>query len=250
MMRSSSGMTPIRGTARISWTSETDIMSFACTIPGRRRLTINIIRGMPYASSRPTTRSASRTAAISGVVTKIASLAAVIEFWKPISMPAGESMITYSNFSTRAPTMRFIWSPVTSSFVRFWAAGKRDSPLTRLSLTSACSRRASPPSTSEIVYTTRFSRPSKRSRFLNPKSASRTATCLPRRAKAIPRFAVVVVLPTPPFPEVTTMTRHLFCVRPTELFEFNSATVASAGWVTLTVTLGFSERRAIGEKPS
>src|SRR5687768_2254278 len=51
----------------------------------------------------------------------------------------------------------------------------------------------------------RFSRPRITSRLRSPMSASTTATFLPSLARATPRFAVVVVLPTPPLPEVTTM---------------------------------------------
>src|SRR5262249_15739429 len=43
------------------------------------------------------------------------------------------------------------------------------------------------------------------SRLRNPTSASTSATDAPRCASAVPRLAVVVVLPTPPFPDVTTM---------------------------------------------
>ena len=47
----------------------------------------------------------------------------------------------------------------------------------------------------------RFSNPRRRSKFLKPKSASNTAVVAPLLASAIPRFAVKVVLPTPPLPE-------------------------------------------------
>src|SRR5579883_1408593 len=45
------------------------------------------------------------------------------------------------------------------------------------------------------------------SRFRSPTSASIRATRAPRRASAVPRFAVVVVLPTPPLPDVMTIAR-------------------------------------------
>src|SRR5579863_1480955 len=51
----------------------------------------------------------------------------------------------------------------------------------------------------------RFSRPSTRSRLRNPMSASTSTTERPSLASAQPTFAVVVVLPTPPFPEVMTI---------------------------------------------
>ncbi len=59
----------------------------------------------------------------------------------------------------------------------------------------------------------RFSRPKRRSKFLNPKSASKTAVDAPLFASAIPKFAVKVVLPTPPFPEQINMVRVLFSTK-------------------------------------
>ena len=53
----------------------------------------------------------------------------------------------------------------------------------------------------------RFSNPRRRSKFLKPKSASSTAVVAPLLASAIPRFAVKVVLPTPPFPEQINIVR-------------------------------------------
>src|SRR6201986_363016 len=44
-----------------------------------------------------------------------------------------------------------------------------------------------------------------RSRLRRPMSKSMTATFLPRRARPHEMLAEVVVLPTPPLPEVTTM---------------------------------------------
>jgi hypothetical protein len=44
-----------------------------------------------------------------------------------------------------------------------------------------------------------------RSRLRRPTSKSITAVFLPRRARPQARLALVVVLPTPPLPEVTTM---------------------------------------------
>src|SRR5690242_20712382 len=54
-------------------------------------------------------------------------------------------------------------------------------------------------------YTTRRSQPMIRSRLRSPMSKSITATFFPRRASPQARLAEVVVLPTPPLPEVTTM---------------------------------------------
>src|SRR5262245_36471369 len=55
----------------------------------------------------------------------------------------------------------------------------------------------------------RFSRPITTSRLRRPMSASTSTTFLPCRAIAVPRLAVVVVLPTPPLPDVTTMARPI-----------------------------------------
>src|SRR5437763_4600186 len=53
-------------------------------------------------------------------------------------------------------------------------------------------------------YTTRRSQPMMRSRFRRPTSKSITAVLWPRRASPLAKLALVVVLPTPPLPEVTT----------------------------------------------
>ena len=52
----------------------------------------------------------------------------------------------------------------------------------------------------------RFSNPSNKSKFLNPISVSIKTTLEPLLASAVPILADVVVLPTPPFPEVITIT--------------------------------------------
>ena len=56
----------------------------------------------------------------------------------------------------------------------------------------------------------RFSNPRRRSKFLKPKSASKTAVVAPLLASAMPRFAVKVVLPTPPLPEQINIVRVFF----------------------------------------
>src|SRR6478735_4157392 len=56
-------------------------------------------------------------------------------------------------------------------------------------------------------YTTRRSQPMIRSRLRRPMSKSMTAVFLPRMARPLAKLALVVVLPTPPLPEVTTTTR-------------------------------------------
>src|SRR6185295_20029651 len=54
-------------------------------------------------------------------------------------------------------------------------------------------------------YTTRRSQPMMRSRLRRPTSKSITATLWPASARPAEKLALVVVLPTPPLPEVTTM---------------------------------------------
>src|SRR5260221_13123028 len=54
--------------------------------------------------------------------------------------------------------------------------------------------------------TTRRSQPMMRSRLRNPTSKSMTTVFLPRWASPVANAAAVVVLPTPPLPEVTTTT--------------------------------------------
>src|SRR4029079_19043330 len=54
--------------------------------------------------------------------------------------------------------------------------------------------------------TTRRSAPMTRSRLRSPTSKSTTTTVSPVWASAAPSAAVVVVLPTPPLPDVTTRT--------------------------------------------
>ena len=69
----------------------------------------------------------------------------------------------------------------------------------------------------------RFSKPRSRSKFLKPKSASNTAVVAPLFANAIPRFAVRVVLPTPPFPEQISIVR-VFSAKVHNNFPNNKAT--------------------------
>src|SRR5690606_2259298 len=73
-----------------------------------------------------------------------------------------------------------------------------------LSLMSAWFGLASPWITLIRSYTTRRSQPMMRSRLRKPTSKSITAVLWPRRARPAAKLALVVVLPTPPLPEVTT----------------------------------------------
>src|SRR6516165_2682683 len=76
----------------------------------------------------------------------------------------------------------------------------------RLSRISACASLASPCATLMKSKTTRRSAPITRSRLRSPTSKSTTQTRRPLCASAAPSDAVEVVLPTPPFPDVTTIT--------------------------------------------
>src|SRR5690606_38054511 len=76
----------------------------------------------------------------------------------------------------------------------------------------ACLSVASPWVTLTKSYTTRRSQPMIRSRLRRPTSKSMTATFLPRRASPQARLALVVVLPTPPLPDVTTMISAKVCL--------------------------------------
>src|ERR1700683_937690 len=77
-------------------------------------------------------------------------------------------------------------------------------------------------------YTTCRSAPITRSRLRKPTSTSTTTTFSPARASAAPSAAVEVVLPTPPLPDVTTMTLPIWslriCVNPTR-YRFNAASI-------------------------
>jgi len=156
---------------------------------------------MPRVLSKPITRSASRTAETSGVVTIIASSAAAAAFLKPSSMPAGASIKITSKCGFIISTIFCMSSGFSQSSMRGFPAGNSDKFGSCLCLTIACSSRQLPASTSWAVKTILFSSPSNRSRLRRPKSASRTAVRTPWEARAIPRFAVRVVLPTPPLPE-------------------------------------------------
>ena len=96
---------------------------------------------------------------------------------------------------------------VTLYFCRFLLIGSSASERQRLSRMSACSIRHSPSRTSIAVYITRFSRRRRSVVTRRPMSASTRHTLCPSRAMDIPRFADVVVFPTPPFPDVITITR-------------------------------------------
>ena len=103
-------------------------------------------------------------------------------------------------------TSFFICSGETLDLSFVCADGSRYNSGNLLSFISACLRRQLPSMTSTILYTIRFSRPMTTSRFRSPRSVSITMTFFPRFDNPIPMFAVVVVFPTPPFPDVMTIT--------------------------------------------
>src|ERR1700674_1392531 len=70
----------------------------------------------------------------------------------------------------------------------------------------ACGSLAVPWTTLIRSNTTRRSAPMMRSRLRSPTSKSTTTPFFPARASAAPSAAVDVVLPTPPLPDVTTIT--------------------------------------------
>src|ERR1700678_160718 len=159
-----------------------------------------------FESSRPTMRSESRTDETSGLVTTTALSANRIASRAPRSMPAGLSQITQSKPARNSLMTRSTPSSVSASLSRGGEAANRCSVSMRLSRISACFILASPCATLMRSYTTRRSAPNTRSRLRNPTSKSTTQTRLPVCASAAPIEAVEVVLPTPPFPDVTTIT--------------------------------------------
>ena len=151
-------------------------------------------------------RSESRTEDTSGLTTTTAWSAKYIARNAPFSMPAGESQTMYSKPSAARSSSTFSTpSLVSASLSRVCDAASTYRLSKRLSLISDCFSVASPWITLTKSYTTRRSQPMIRSRLRRPTSKSITATFLPWRARPQARLALVVVLPTPPLPEVTTM---------------------------------------------
>src|SRR6187399_2150880 len=97
-------------------------------------------------------------------------------------------------------------SSVRASLSLVWDAGSNHRFSRRLSRMSACGSFATPCTTLMRSNTTRRSAPITRSRLRSPTSKSMTTTLCPLCASAAPSAAVDVVLPTPPLPDVTTMT--------------------------------------------
>src|SRR3990167_339148 len=122
-----------------------------------------------------------------------------------VSIPAGESQTMYSKpMAARSVSTLCTPSWLSASLSRVWLAASTYRLSHCLSLISAWFRLASPWMTLIRSYTTRRSQPMIRSRLRRPTSKSITAVLWPRRARPVEKLALVVVLPTPPLPEVTT----------------------------------------------
>src|SRR5690606_16369380 len=196
-----------------SSTSAIDSISPFSTRPGLLRVSSRCSRTRSPASalrvleaSRPRMRSESRTEDTSGLTTTIAWSAKYMARNAPFSIPAGESHRMYSKPSSARSLSTFSTpSLVSASLSRVCEAASTNRLSKRLSLISACRSDASPWTTLTKSYTTRRSQPMMRSRLRRPTSKSMTTTFLPRRARPLARLALLVVLPTPPLPEVTTM---------------------------------------------
>src|SRR4051812_8414930 len=154
----------------------------------------------------PRMRSESRTEDTSGLVTTSASSAKCMAISAPVSMPAGESHTMYSKFIAARSVSTFSTpSLFSASLSRVCEAASTYRFSQCLSLISAWLSEASPWITLTKSYTTRRSQPMMRSRLRRPTSKSMTAVLWPASASPEAKLALVVVLPTPPLPEVTTM---------------------------------------------
>ncbi|MMZ63305.1 hypothetical protein D1872_255510 [compost metagenome] len=112
-------------------------------------------------------------------------------------------MYSYSFLSSRIISLTC--SGVTAFLSLVCAAGSMYNSSKRLSLTRAWFKRQRPSATSIKSYIILFSRPITTSRLRRPISVSTRHTFLPSNASAVPILAEVVVLPTPPLPDVTTI---------------------------------------------
>src|ERR1700759_3688178 len=124
----------------------------------------------------------------------------------PRSIPAGLSQMMKSNLVRSSAMIALTPSSVSASLSRVCEAGSSHRFSSRLSRISACDSLATPCTTLIRSNTTRRSAPRIRSRLRSPTSKSITTTFCPICASAAPKAAVVVVLPTPPLPDVTTKT--------------------------------------------
>src|ERR1017187_7067084 len=164
-------------------------------------------------------------------------------------MPAGLSQRIQSNLVRRSAIMLPTPSSVRASLSLVWDAGSSHKFSRRLSRMRACESFATPCTTLMRSNTTRRSAPITRSRLRRPTSKSTTTTFCPARASAAPSAAVEVVLPTPPLPDVTTMTLPMVFSKsvsiPT-LCRFNAASVHRRHHQHLAVEPGLNEPPAQG----
>src|SRR5688500_8817838 len=157
-------------------------------------------------ASMPRMRSESRTLDTSGLVTTRASSAKCMAIRAPVSMPAGESQTMYSKPMPDRSCSTFSTPSLDSaSLSRVCEAASTNRLSHCLSLIRAWFRLASPWITLIRSYTTRRSQPMIKSRLRRPTSKSITAVLWPRSARPEAKLALVVDLPTPPLPDVTTM---------------------------------------------
>src|SRR5450631_42760 len=164
-------------------------------------------------------------------------------------MPAGLSQRIQSNLFRRSAIMLQTPASVRASLSLVWDAGSSHKFSRRLSRIRACESFATPCTTLIRSNTTRRSAPITRSRLRRPTSKSTTTTLSPVRASAAPSAAVEVVLPTPPLPDVTTMTLPMWslqiCADPT-LCRFNAASIHGRHHQHFAVEPGLNEPAAQG----
>src|ERR1700722_8666256 len=137
----------------------------------------------------------------------------------PRSIPAGLSQMIQSNLFRNSAMILPTPSSVSASLSRVCEAGSSHRFSRRLSRMRACERLAMPCTTLMKSNTTRRSAPSTRSRLRKPTSKSTTTTFSPICASAAPSAAVVVVLPTPPLPDVTTRTLAILPISQKQLIQ-------------------------------
>src|ERR1700730_3356901 len=149
-------------------------------------------------------------------------------------MPAGLSQMMYSNCCFSSSSTRSTPSRLSASLSRVCEVGKMNRFSLRLSLISAWLRLASPLMTLMKSNTTRRSQPITRSRLRRPTSKSITTVLWPRNASPAAKAAALVVLPTPPLPDVITTTfanrSSLPLARPRILILRPAHTVAQPLW--------------------
>ena len=177
------------------------------TISGRKRLTIKRI-GNPRSLSLPATRSASRIALTSGVVTTIASVAPAIALRKP-RFDAGRTVdqhVVGQLGRLRRQSLANCAS-VTRLCRAFARPARIDERLEALVLDQRLAQLAAAFDDLDQVEDDALLEAEHEIEVAQADIGVDQRDASPRLASAAPRLAVVVVLPTPPLPEVTTMRR-------------------------------------------